>query len=378
MGNASIFSGSSVKTLKSNLDLNGAAQILTGSVNPTSTATNAKTGSLYLNTSSGAIYKKNDDGNTTNWSPLGSSAIPTLQTFTSGSGTYTTPSNVAFIRVRMVGGGGGGGGIGAGGGTGGTGGSTTFGSSFLTCAGGTGGGNSANGGSGGAATISIGSGIAMVGNAGGAGFNVINTAGGMGAAGPWGGSGLAPSTGTNGADAAANSGAGGGGAPGTGGTGSAGGGGAGGYIEIVIANPAASYAYSVGAGGTAGVAGFGGLAGGAGGSGFIIVDEFYAIATSGGGGSSGITRSINSISTNTTLAATALIDYVYLISGTTTATLPTAVGNSNRYTLKNVGSGTVTINTTSSQTIDGSTSIILRPQYASIDLISDNSNWAVI
>jgi hypothetical protein len=30
---------------------------------------------------------------------------PTQQVFTSGSGTYTTPSGVRYIRVRMVGGG---------------------------------------------------------------------------------------------------------------------------------------------------------------------------------------------------------------------------------------------------------------------------------
>ena len=38
------------------------------------------------------------------------SVVPTIQRFTSGSGTYTTPANVKWIRVRLVGGGGGGGG----------------------------------------------------------------------------------------------------------------------------------------------------------------------------------------------------------------------------------------------------------------------------
>ena len=37
-------------------------------------------------------------------------ASPTRQTFTSGSGTYTTPADVLWIKVRMVAGGGGGGG----------------------------------------------------------------------------------------------------------------------------------------------------------------------------------------------------------------------------------------------------------------------------
>lgn len=95
-------------------------------------------------------------------------------------------------------------------------------------------------------------------------------------------------------------------------------------------------------------------------------------------GGSGITRSVNNISTTTTAGAAASTDYVYLISGTTTLTLPTAVGNTNRYTLKNVGTNTVTINTTSSQTIDGSTSITMAVQYTALDVISDGTNWNII
>jgi hypothetical protein len=49
-------------------------------------------------------------------------------------------------------------------------------------------------------------------------------------------------------------------------------------------------------------------------------------------GSSGITRSKSVQSSSFTVGSTALTDYTYFISGTTTATLPTAVGNNNRYT----------------------------------------------
>jgi protein-disulfide isomerase-like protein with CxxC motif len=102
------------------------------------------------------------------------------------------------------------------------------------------------------------------------------------------------------------------------------------------------------------------------------------ITTSGTTGTAGITRSVNSISTATTAGAAASTDYVYLISGTTTLTLPTAAGNTNRYTLKNVGTNTVTINTTSSQTIDGSTSITMSVENTAIDVISDGTNWKII
>lgn len=95
-------------------------------------------------------------------------------------------------------------------------------------------------------------------------------------------------------------------------------------------------------------------------------------------GGSGITRSVNVISTTQTAGSTATTDYVYLVSGTTTITMPTAVGNTNRYTIKNVGTNTITINTTSSQTIDGSTSITMAVRYTALDVISDGTNWNII
>jgi len=95
-------------------------------------------------------------------------------------------------------------------------------------------------------------------------------------------------------------------------------------------------------------------------------------------GAGGITRSINVVSTPTNAGSTASTDYVYLVSGTTTVTLPTAVGNTNRYTIKRVGVNTVTIATTSAQTIDGSASATLNVQYESLDLVSDNANWNII
>lgn len=101
------------------------------------------------------------------------------------------------------------------------------------------------------------------------------------------------------------------------------------------------------------------------------------ITITGSGGGSGITRSILSISSDTTAAAVAAVDYVYLVSGTTTLTLPDATANTNLYTIKNVGTGTVTVNTTSSQTIDGSLTAILPIQYTAIEVESDGTNWNI-
>jgi len=94
--------------------------------------------------------------------------------------------------------------------------------------------------------------------------------------------------------------------------------------------------------------------------------------------SGGSIKSINSVSTNTSAGATANTDYIYLASGTINITLPTAVGNQNLYTIKNVGTGVITVDTTSSQTIDGSLTAPIRVQYLSLTLVSDGANWNII
>lgn len=97
------------------------------------------------------------------------------------------------------------------------------------------------------------------------------------------------------------------------------------------------------------------------------------VAASGGG----TVRSINSVSINTNAGATAGTDYVYLCSGTITITLPTAVANQNLYTIKNVGTGVITIATTGGQTIDGATTQVMPVQFTAVDLISDSANWNI-
>ena len=71
-------------------------------------------------------------------------------------------------------------------------------------------------------------------------------------------------------------------------------------------------------------------------------------------------------------------DYLIDVTGNTiTVTLPTAVGvNGKNYVIKNRGTDVVTVETTSSQTIDGVNTKTLN-NNDSIEVISDGSNWII-
>jgi len=211
--------------------------------------------------------------------PLTTSLPPTVQRFTSGSGTYTLPSGPApiYLRVTAVGGGAGGNADGgsitgtdgtdttfgaiitagkgtfapAGGGTGGSGGTFTLGGGVTDI-------NSQNGGRGGPSDGAV-TGRGM-GGAGGSNLNAVTMAPtpvqGNGDSGPAGSGSGGSGAGSNGASTISGE-----------------GGGAGGYVYAQINSPAASYAYSIGTGGTGGVNVY---TGGAGGSGLIIIEEYYS------------------------------------------------------------------------------------------------------
>lgn len=217
---------------------------------------------------------------------VGSFTPPTQQIFLSSTGTYTTPANCKYIKVRMIGGGGGGSGSGTSGGSaGGAGGDTTFGTSLLVAGGGNGGLGGATtlaGGTGGTASIGAGSfGLALQGASGsGNSFNTtgFTLAGAPGAGSPFSGPTMGAYWMNNGQTATQNTGCGGQGGPMqpvntvAGGAG----GGAGGYIEAQINTPATTYAYAVGTAGVFGANGTSGTNGGSGGSGIIIVYEYYS------------------------------------------------------------------------------------------------------
>jgi hypothetical protein len=189
---------------------------------------------------------------------------------TSGSGTYTVPAGTRALRIRMVGGGGGGAGSGGGSGAGNagngsTGGTTTFGSSLLTCTGGGGG-------------YSSGQGVNTPGTA-----TLNSPATGLATSGAWGlttgqyNTALQVYTGGQGGPSTPL------GAYGSGGNSSGAGGtpvcmgasgSTGGYIEANIISPAASYSYAIGSGGAGGTAGTSGSAGATGAGGIIIIEVY--------------------------------------------------------------------------------------------------------
>lgn len=199
---------------------------------------------------------------------------PTVQRFTSGSGTYTPNANTRYIEVEMVGGGGGGGASGTG-----NGGNGTL-SSFGTWTA-----NPGNGGLAAASTPGIGgsggtNGTGTLkdrkdGQTGGFGSGVsAQPFSGPGGNSSYGGAGwLGFAINTAGIAAKANTGSGGcGGSPASGNGGSGGGGGETVRFIMTAAQIGASLAYAVGPGGSGGSTT--GAAGGAGAAGYIQVTEY--------------------------------------------------------------------------------------------------------
>lgn len=225
-----------------------------------------------------ALVLTNATGLTSSGVATATFTATTIQKFTSGSGTYTTPTSPRsplYIRVVMVGGGGAAAGTGTSPGATTNGAASTFGSSLLSAGGGTSSAG-ATGQVGGSSSLGSGPvGIAITGGSGTSAPSVVTGSGGPGGASAFGGTGQGGTNTGNGGSGIANTGGGAGGAGGTAALSGSGGGGSGGYIDAIITSPSATYSYSVGTGGTGGTAGTGGNAGGSGGSGLIVVYEYY-------------------------------------------------------------------------------------------------------
>lgn len=92
-------------------------------------------------------------------------------------------------------------------------------------------------------------------------------------------------------------------------------------------------------------------------------------------GEGAVDRTITTKSSAYTVAATD--DVVIATSGTWTATLPTAVGNTGLcLTIQNSGTGTITVDGNGSETISGLTTKTLT-QWDSLSMMSDGANWII-
>ncbi len=107
-GDAVIFSGNFVKTLKDDILLYDTARIITGTADPTAVATLGEKGSLYLRqtvASDGEAYIKRDTGTTTNWDLIQTSAstilTPSRAVVTDASG-YLAASATTATQIGLL------------------------------------------------------------------------------------------------------------------------------------------------------------------------------------------------------------------------------------------------------------------------------------
>lgn len=99
------------------------------------------------------------------------------------------------------------------------------------------------------------------------------------------------------------------------------------------------------------------------------------IAATGGG--SGITRNVATTIVSSVIGAVASTDYVVVAGAGIKLTLPTAVGNTNLYTIKNKVASSVLVVADGVETIDDATTALMETKYTAIDLISDNAAWHI-
>jgi hypothetical protein len=91
----------------------------------------------------------------------------------------------------------------------------------------------------------------------------------------------------------------------------------------------------------------------------------------------GVVRAVETLAVSSVLADTASTDFVFIASQGVQLTLPTAVGNTNLYTIKNAAASSVLVTPNGAETIDGEANIILATRYTAVDLISDDSAWHI-
>jgi len=86
-------------------------------------------------------------------------------------------------------------------------------------------------------------------------------------------------------------------------------------------------------------------------------------------------RTVQTVASSTTLGS--LGDYVVFIGESGAPQLPDAVGNSGRYSFKNIDMNSRTVSTTAAQNIDDSQTLDLEPG-STVEIVSDGSNWRTL
>lgn len=101
---AVIFSGSDVKTLKDNINVNDNITVLTGDTDdPTSVAKSANQGSLYFRSGTDELYKKDDNGSSTNWSLVSAATVPNSDIFLhTGNGHGSTNTVIRRFTTAAI------------------------------------------------------------------------------------------------------------------------------------------------------------------------------------------------------------------------------------------------------------------------------------
>lgn len=113
-------------------------------------------------------------------------------------------------------------------------------------------------------------------------------------------------------------------------------------------------------------------------NGTLTDDGGGQVTISTGGGGSGISRVTSVLSVSSTMAAGAQTDYVFFPNVGVSLILPTAIGNSNLYTVKNFSPSSVIVLAPTGQDIDGSTSALMPTINESLSFMSNNSVWGVV
>lgn len=117
----------------------------------------------------------------------------------------------------------------------------------------------------------------------------------------------------------------------------------------------------------------------AGSNGQILQTDGNGITSWTNAGGSGITRVTSILSVSSTLAAVSKTDYVIFANVGINVTLPTAIGNTNLYTIKNiVANNSVLVSTSLGETIDGSASALMPVQNQTLGFTSNGSVWQVV